>query len=155
VALAIASMYLFTPIYLDDYKKTGDTQILTPDTNSVLNNLFEEEPDFDGLFVILNPDCEHCINSGIMLNKIKQRNKEIDVSVLIFTTKDTVAQGFIQAAKLENPKYYLAQNERDVYNLTLGGFPCFFYIKDRKIKQRWQVADFGYPAIDWVESQVF
>ena len=104
------------------------------------------------MFCIVSADCGHCIEAGKTINSLKNRNPDLNISILVYTKDSLEMKSYIDKAKTNRFKHYLAENEQDVMNLNLGGFPCFFYVKNRKISQRWFAEDLGLPALDLIES---
>jgi hypothetical protein len=142
-----------SPIYEGEFssKKTKYTAN-QDDKNSVLINLFKTEPAFDGLFVIVNPECEHCYRAGKTIQMIKKRNPNLAISILVFTKQTKEIEHYQKMAGTQGIKHYLAENELDVFRLNLGAFPCFFYLKNQKVQDRWMPEEFNAMAIDELET---
>ncbi len=155
IAFVAVCIALKSPIFLDDFKTNKSTKkdLLFSDTNTVLLNLNKAEPNFNGLLCIVDADCNHCHLAGKTLTSFKKRNPEIDVSFLVFSKKISDLKLYRKKAGTHNFKHYLAENMLDVLHLTLGSFPCFFYVRDNTITERWFGEEFSLSTIDQIEQE--
>ena len=151
---SISAFFIYSPIYEGDLNKVGSSDIFVTDTNTVLNNILKEKADFEGVFCIVSPTCSYCFAAAPIFKKLKSRKPNLDFALVVFTKDSSEVSFYQENANSYEFKHYQTQNLEDASQLNLGGFPCYFYLKEGEIKQRWQAEELGYRALDWIENGV-
>lgn len=141
-----------SPYYIGDFNKTGKANIEYSTENSAMKSLFEKEPSFEGVFCIVSPTCGSCLDAGKTLNILHKRKPNLDISFILITQDSSFIAPYTKSTDTDFAPHYLTEKLEDVIQISLGGTPSFLYIKDKKIIHRWHSEEFGYPALDWIES---
>jgi hypothetical protein len=150
--IGLGLYFFLNPVYATDFSTHSEKIELIPDSNTVALTLKREAPNFNGLFITVRPDCEHCHEIGSTVNLLHKRNPDLSITFLVFT-KDTAEVNFYKKkANSYAYQHFLAEKENDVFFLNRGGFPCYFEVKNGIILRRWQTEDFGYRVLDELES---
>lgn len=156
VGLCIGGYLMINLPYLDDWNRTG-SELSEEELGSTgyvedfLNNQFNN---YEGIVCLALPDCPHCISSMPKLEKLQSRVNDLNVSVLVFADDSTGLQRFSGHVGPTGIPVFLAPNPKESYVLSRGRFPSFLYLRNGKIVHRWRNGQFGYPAMDWVESKL-
>jgi hypothetical protein len=145
------------PIYEADYVKR-DTALEIKE-HSVLTTILNKNPNYNGVVCIAMTGCGYCkIATRNYLNRLKERNKGIDVGVLLTTTDSSAIDYYISETNAGELDYFLMDNNEkashEINELTKGRFPSFIYIKNSTILHKWSNDNLGFPALDWIENQL-
>jgi hypothetical protein len=141
-----------SPYYIGDFNKTGKANIAYIIENTAIKNLLDKESNFEGVFCIVSPTCGSCLDAGKTLNILHKRKPNLDISFILITQDSSFIAPYTKSTNTEFAPHYLTEKLEDLIQISLGGTPCFLYIKDKKIIHRWHGEEFGYPALDWIES---
>jgi hypothetical protein len=154
IALMMALPYfILNPIYLQDIQKRGEHISPNQFTDNVtLQEVINENPDFDGLLAIANVDCDQCKASMINLRELIARNEKLDIVVYVYTLKQDKLNSFIEETNSHALEFHLSPDEESLIKLCDGAFPSFFYIRNGNIVQKWYSDQFGYRALSWIDS---
>jgi thiol-disulfide isomerase/thioredoxin len=131
------------PIYEDDFSNNMNQVVL--DSN--------EGPVFDeGLTMVALPGCPFCFARIPLLNELKTRNPQLNITVLLVKESEETAEIYnkelVGTINVEVTKFgsLIAQN-------TKGRFPAFFYRTEKDEIMYWDQRDFGNLAFDWIEGR--
>lgn len=83
---------------------------------------------------------------------MQKRVPELDVIVFVFTEDSSSVQAFKKDTGVDELSFLAVPKPKVSIELCLGKFPTFLYFKNGKVVHRWFNAQFGYPALDWIES---
>ena len=123
--------FALDPIYQGDLSREGSQ--LAPDTyagNAVLTLINEQLPNFDGVVCIASVSCDHCTEAAHKLGILQARTPDRDVAVILFTNDSLYLTEFPMRSKAENLTYFLAPSQQSCMDITGGGFPVVFYMRD-------------------------
>ncbi|MEX2484394.1 MAG: hypothetical protein WED10_07540 [Brumimicrobium sp.] len=145
--------FAVNPIYEADYIKKGEA--LNIDEHVLLNEIENESPNFDGLVSIADINCGFCkLATKTRLNVMKERFPELDIAITLNTTDQNQIDRFKKETSSNNLNFIKIDKSLEVIKLAGGSFPTFVYVKNRKIIHRWKNNEFGFPALDWIESNL-
>ena len=152
VLILVGTYLALNPPYLEDYSKYG----LEPniENNQILDDFLEKNKSYNGLLAVVSADCPYCSIVTSKLSVLKDRVPEANISLLVFTTKQEVINAFLAKLEVTNLRGETMHNEKDALLLADGQFPAMIYLKDGIPVQFWSNDQFGYPALDWVESDL-
>jgi thiol-disulfide isomerase/thioredoxin len=122
--------------------------------NPVEEYLNENQPGFDGVICLALPGCPHCEVAIPKLALMQKRVPELDVIVFVFTEDSSKAQSFQKDTGVDELPFHAVPDPNSSIKLCEGKFPTFLYLKNGKVVHRWFNWQFGYPAYDWVESDL-
>lgn len=156
VGICIGGYLMVNLPYVDDWSRTGSelSEADLASTGSIEDFLNDRFNGYEGLACLALPDCPHCISSIPKLEKLQNRVSELNVCVLVFADDSTGTERFSDHVGPTQIPIFLAPNPKESYALSRGRFPSFLYLKNGKVVHRWRNGQFGYPAMDWVESKL-
>jgi thiol-disulfide isomerase/thioredoxin len=141
------------PIYQGDYSKRGTDVEITD--NSLLNEILQEEPNFDGVVCIAAVWCPFCKEATRQRLKImKKRKPELQIAIYLADKDSTAVDRFIEETGADDLSYFQVKDSSGMIALSGGAYPTFAYIKDKKIIHIWRNDEMGYPTLDWIENKL-
>ncbi|MCF8465082.1 MAG: hypothetical protein K9G41_09580 [Flavobacteriales bacterium] len=147
-----AGGYLLVNIPYVEWGKTGTDMTDEMAGNPIESYLNLNHPGFDGVVCLALPSCSHCEVAVPKLALVKKRVPDLDVLVFVFTDDSSRVGSFQKNTGVENLPFVLAPDPANSSVLCQGSFPGFLYFKNGKVVHRWFNSEFGYAALDWVES---
>ena len=153
VGAPIGSYLLVNIPYVNEWTKHG-TDLSNEELNPIEEYLRISNPDFDGLICFYLPGCPHCEEAKAKLEVLHQRQPNLDLLIFVFTEDSALVDSYKHKAVGGTLNYLPVPNPNECLKLNRGKFPSFFYFKDGILKHRWFSSQFGYPALDWVESRL-
>jgi hypothetical protein len=151
IVLAVYGVYFaMNPIYQGDYSKKDEE--LSVSNNSLLSQVLQANPTFNGVVCIASPGCPHCkVATRYRLKPLKKRS-DVDVAIFLAAKDSASLDYYIEETGASELDYFLVQDPEGMHELSRGSYPTFIYIKNGKIIHRWSNDNLGYPALDWIES---
>lgn len=131
------------PIYEDDF--SNNVQHITLKSND--GDIFDH-----GLTMVALPGCPYCFGRIPLLNKLKSRNPELSLTVLMVKESEETFEVYnrelVGTINVSISKYgnLIAQT-------TKGRFPAFFFRTENDEIMYWDQRDFGNLALDWIEGR--
>ena len=141
-----------SPIYEGDYSKKGTENVIVSDDNWVMTAIEKDKSADDGLVCVLSASCGHCVTAAKRVKVMHKRQPKLAISIVLFGNDSTEISDFKALINEPDFIYHETFDFKNVVDINLGGFPCFIYLKDHKIIQRWHDEQMGYPTFDWIEN---
>lgn len=107
----------------------------------------------EGLTMIALPGCPYCIGKIPLLNKLKTREKNLPIQVVIIK-EDSLTKEYYQEELNENISVQFTSHVEDLAKAAEGRFPSFFHTKKNGEVIVWTRTGFGTRAFDWLENSV-
>jgi hypothetical protein len=154
IPVVFGSIYFArNPIYQGDYSKTGMALEITD--NSLLQEILDEQPDFDGLVCIAAVWCPYCKEATRQRLKIMKRRKpELEIAVYLADKDSMAIDRYIEETGADNLRYFQVKDSSGMIALSAGAYPTFVYIKNKRIIHAWRNDEMGYPTLDWIENKL-
>ena len=135
------------PIYAGDFTNSS--------SNVIVKRLPSNERDLkDGLTMISLANCDYCYKALQELKIIKNRVPTVDISVAVLTTNKAVIDYYNKETDSLFNLFMIDQKYLESWSELSPNqqFPCFLYLRDKKIHKKWSNQEFGYAAKDFVEN---
>lgn len=128
------------PIYEGDFSKTGN-ELKTKEISDFKNYDF---------IVLTIPGCKYCHESVSMINKIQERNSNMQIKYIV-CNKDMKEISPFSKNLNQNIKVNLVEDIDVILKINNGKFPCFIMNKKNSI-YFWFNNQFGTRAKDFLEQ---
>ncbi len=149
--VCVGGYLAINPPYVNDWFRTGTDMLGVADENPI-GNFLNRETNFDGLVCLALPDCPYCVEAIPNLEMLQERNPNVEIVVFVFAKDSTGVQSFNRHIGETDIPIYLVPSPKESIELCGGQFPTYLYFRNGKIIHRWFNSEFGYPALDWIES---
>lgn len=147
--------YAFVNIpYVDDWMAYGSDMPAAEDGNPIEVFLNGTRPGFDGIVSLVLPGCPYCEMALSKLATMQQRNPDLDQAIFVFADDSSEFDSYVKGVKVTVLPFYLVPDVDRSIALCKGRFPTFLYFKNGRFVHRWTNSQFGYPAMDRVESRL-
>lgn len=135
--------FWLNPIYEGDF--SNNSKIVTVKSSD--GDVFQQ-----GLTMVALPGCKFCFGRIPLLNQLKIRNPQLNITVLI--VKESPETYDLYSSELVGTINIETSNQGNlIAQITQGRFPAFFYMNSEGQLVFWGEADFGTVALDWVERK--
>jgi thiol-disulfide isomerase/thioredoxin len=138
--------------YIDDWSREGETLDSSLDGNQIETQLNSIQPDYDGLVFLVLPNCPYCFDAFPNVVRLKERNPDLDVSIFVSAMDSSKFRFFTEHIPDTDLPIHMISDHKEATALSNGKFPTFLYFRDGRVFYRWSNNQFGYPALDWIES---
>ena len=152
LALSVGGYLLVNPPYINDWTRTGTALAADDNNTDAVDMLVDHNPNYNGLVMLVLPDCPYCIEQFETLKRLSARNPELNLSAVVVGRNSSDVEVFQAHVGPSEIPVFFAPNSMAVAKLSQGRFPSFLYLKGGAFVYRWSNAQFGFPALDMVED---
>jgi hypothetical protein len=151
--IPLVSYFAANPIYEGDFNKLG-SHVDYGTENLILQDILCFKAEFKGVVCVASPSCPYCIEA--VRDKIRFIHKRGKVDAAVYLPQDDGSnfknfRAITQASDLD----MLGNSRPDIgFDIDENVIPIFLYIRDGKIVHVWRNDQLGYPALDWIESDL-
>ncbi|MFM1877027.1 MAG: hypothetical protein RL266_2764 [Bacteroidota bacterium] len=148
----IVGFVLLNPPYNSDWSKKGIVLQDEPAAQAIEAFLDSAYTDFEGVVCLALHDCPYCINAIPLLELLSERNTDLRVVVMVYAVNSQSMANFKLHVKETDMDIYRAPKPEETFALAMGTFPAYVYVKNGRAQYLWTNAQFGFPALDWIEA---
>jgi hypothetical protein len=134
--------FAFNKIYEGDFANGQQDVALSVEHEKVFN---------PHLTMAALPGCGFCFAKIPMLNALKSRNPNLNVSVLIMGESEHSYTKYRELLD-ESIKIDFSEHGMAIAPITRGKFPSFFFLEEDGTLRYWPHVGFGMRALDWIEN---
>ena len=139
--------------YVNDLYRAGE-DISESNDSTVIESTLSKSTPYEGLVCLVLPNCPYCVRSIAKLERIQNRTINLGVTVFVQSKDSLGVQHFQNHVGQTDVPIFITPEPKESAQLAKGRFPTFVYVKNGKVVYRWNNSQFGYPALDWVESKL-
>lgn len=134
--------FSFNKIYEGDFANDQQKVALAVEHDLVFNK---------GFNMAALPGCGHCFAKIPLLNALKNRNPELNVTVILAGDSEESYAKYREELD-ESIAITVTEHGLAIAQITRGKFPSFFFLEEDATLRYWPHVGLGMRALDWIEK---